>query len=303
MQDTLIIVNPVAGKGRGEKAYKKIMHMPEISGSVVVKRTEFPGHAVKITRNYAASYRKIFIFGGDGTVNEVMNGLPTDKNLIVGVVPIGTGNDFAKEAGIPLKKLADFLNGNAEYELKHFGLFNVDFKTQTKKFGKRRFANALGIGFDALVAKVVNENKRLDGVIAYIYGVFKALRQYEFLNIAYTVPKIENISAENLLVTVGSGKTSGGGFYLTPFANIFDDSLQVTFISKRRKFQVITSLPYAIFNKLDKVKGVTFHHFHSFEIAFRNPVLAHLDGEVLHEEIVYAKVTSLNHSLKLIVPK
>ncbi len=304
MQDTLIIVNPVAGKGRGEKAYKKLMHLKNISENSVIKLTDFPGHATKIARSYASAYKNVVIVGGDGTVNEVMKGLDTSKKIKIAVLPVGTGNDFASNLGkqINFQNIIDFLLNKEKYDSSKFGLYQVEFKTKNNSgtLRKTRFVNALGVGFDGLVAKIVNENKKLSGVFAYVLGVFKALKELVFLDVKYIVPKVNLLNNKNLLITIGSGKTSGGGFYLNPHGNIFEEFLEVTVISRMSKLKILKSLPLALFNKIHKVKEVIFHKTNYFEVAFRNSAVAHCDGEILSDKIVYLKIFPLKHNLEVI---
>ncbi len=303
MQDTLIIVNPEAGKGKGRKVYKKLLQLPFISEKAVLKKTDSPGHATKIVRSYASAYKNIIIGGGDGTVNEVFRGIDPNLSVNFAVLPIGTGNDFAMNLNKTknyLKIVSDFFF-KKNYELKKFGLYCVNFKlSEDNTIHKTRFVNALGVGFDGLVAKIVNENKKLSGVAAYVLGVFKALRQYEFLEVNYIVPKIDLQNKENLIITVGSGKTSGGGFYLNPNANIFEDYLSLTIIAKMSKLKVLKSLPLALINKIDNVKEALITKVSAVEIAFSNNVVAHCDGEILSDKINYVKVTPIKHNLKVI---
>ncbi len=305
MQETLIIVNPAAGKGRGAKAYKKLLQIKNISEKAVIKKTNAPKHATKIARNYSANYKKIIIAGGDGTVNEVINGLHVNSKNEICIVPIGTGNDFARNFCGKFKNIAQIptiLNGSTDYKLSKFGLYQVDYRVQNEAdIKKTRFINALGAGFDALVAKIVNENKKLSGVAAYVLGVFKALKVFDFVDVKYSVPNFQLIDKKNLLITIGSGKTSGGGFYLSPHANVKENYLAVTFISKMSKFKIILSLPFALINKINKVKEVQLFKADSVEFSFNNPIVAHCDGEILSDKITYFKIKRIEHNLKFIV--
>ncbi len=303
MQDTLIIINPAAGKGRGEKVYKKLLHCKNISEDVVIKKTDYPGHATKIARSYADQYKNIIIAGGDGTVNEVMNGLSTEKKLKVAVMPIGTGNDFASNLfskKIKIMEIVDLIR-KGEHNLRKFAMYEVAFKEVEKQtIQKKRFVNALGVGFDGLVAKIVNENKKLSGVAAYVLGVFKALIDFIFLEVKFLHPKIDLRDKHNLLITIGSSKTSGGGFYLSPNASIFEDFLEITVIPKMSKMKILRSLPLALVNKIHLVKDVIFHKTDRFEVSFNNSAVAHCDGEIISDKVAYLKVKPVKHNLEII---
>jgi diacylglycerol kinase (ATP) len=221
-----IIVNPMAGKGHAAEAVpraKQLLEKHQIEYDLVY--TEKPWHASDLTQQAAKEKVDVVVaMGGDGTANEVLNGLMEAKKLYghcptMGVICVGRGNDFGFGANIPhgleagFKVLADGFKKKIDV-----GHVTVDGKEG------RYFGNGIGIGFDAVVGFEAAKMKRLGGFIGYAVAAFKVLFLY------YKAPTVEiefnnqKLVQSSLMVSVMNGRRMGGGFYMAP-TSLPDDGL------------------------------------------------------------------------------
>ncbi len=303
MKKTLIIVNPKSGKGNGEKALpqiKSFLKQNNIQSEIAV--TERHLHATEITKSNYLNYDKIIGVGGDGTLNEIVNGIDfsSEPQIELGVIPVGSGNDFAR-----MLNLSKSVNENLELIFNHAPVIKVDvgeikFKEKGGKNEKmHKFLNGLGVGFDAYVAYINQHTKNFSGLVSYVYAVIKALINLEDMPVRI---KLNNsiILGEKLLLAIGNGKTHGGGFYLNPDAEINDEILDLTVIEKLKKLQVIRKLPLALFNRLETAKEVSMYKFKDVEIEIEKPYFVHTDGEIISEKISSLSVKCLPKVLNVI---
>jgi len=303
LKKTLIIVNPKSGKGNGEKALpqiKSFLKQNNIQSEIAV--TERHLHATEITKSNYLNYDKIIGVGGDGTLNEIVNGIDfsSEPQIELGVIPVGSGNDFAR-----MLNLSKSVNENLELIFNHAPVIKVDvgeikFKEKGGKNEKmHKFLNGLGVGFDAYVAYINQHTKNFSGLVSYVYAVIKALINLEDMPVRI---KLNNsiILGEKLLLAIGNGKTHGGGFYLNPDAEINDEILDLTVIEKLKKLQVIRKLPLALFNRLETAKEVSMYKFKDVEIEIEKPYFVHTDGEIISEKISSLSVKCLPKVLNVI---
>ena len=231
MHEYTFILNPMAGKGAARKADDLLEVLLRDSGlKFRAWHTEAPGHATQLARQATTSH--VVAVGGDGTINEVVNGLAgTDK--IMGIIPTGSGNDFIKSVGIPrsMKKALDVLKaGHVTDDRCRHGPDRPDGTTGACSMLRARlFANGVGIGFDAAVARRVSEITGLRGTALYLLAVLQTLGRYRSPEFTVRTDD-ETWSGRELLIAVGNGRCAGGGFYLTPEADVDDGILDVTVI-------------------------------------------------------------------------
>lgn len=280
MKKYLIIVNPTAGRGFAGKSLQQLKDAAEKSGiDYRLFLTESPGHATILVKENQGQDDIIISVGGDGTLNEIINGIDFEKNPTFGVLPVGSGNDFS--TNINFKK--DYLdNINILFKKDHkivvadVGYFSV--KSDTKDYSGF-FLNGIGIGFDAYVAFINQNEKKFSGISSYIYAVLKSLRFFNSfeadikLNGQFVkMPKL-------FLYAIGNGHSSGGGFYLTPGAQIDDEIFNTCLVHDITKPKIIRKLPYALINKMEKVKEANLDKTKSVEIVIKNSNFIHTDGE------------------------
>lgn len=302
MEKILFIVNPTAGRGKTLKSLPIIESFLK-SGKINydIELTKYPKHATQIASRLQRDYERIVCIGGDGTLNEVINGLDKNYKTIVGLLPIGTGNDFAYSLNLS-KDIHDNLllvtsrnanSGNLEYGKVEF------WENGSKKSQIHHFVNAFGVGFDAFVGSLHKNQKFFRGLLSYIIAVFKGLAEYRYFYSNGTLDD-ESFSGKKLLITVAKGKTSGGGFFLTPHADLFDEKLAVCLVDYANKFKFIRSLPLALINKLNLVREVNFLKCTRMEFELNQPCYIHTDGEILSELANKIKIELLKSSIKVI---
>lgn len=297
----LFIVNPVAGRGRSIKLLPKLKnYLNKFSNSTELFITEKKGNATEFLKGLNNDYGTIIAVGGDGTVNEVINGINLDYNPSLAVLPCGSGNDFAKAIGMNqsfeknINKI--FNNNHSTYiDIGQIKYFEENNKSANLKF----FINSCGIGFDAYVAFLIKSNNFLKGLPLYLSAVFKALATYNpiKINALFDLQKVE---CNKLLVSIGNGKTSGGGFLLNPFAELDDGILDVCLVNDFPKLKIILNLVKAIYGKHYTIKGVDLFKFNSCNINLEYPNYLHLDGEVMTSRLLKAEINVFEKKIRVI---
>lgn len=301
MTKYLIVINPISGSGKAKKYINQIDSFflsRRLEYKIVL--TEYHGHAIKIVQDYEDYYDVIICAGGDGTVNEIVNGFNFNLDKTFAVLPIGSGNDYASNLNLAKEinsLLEQIINPNGKFI--YSDVISIRFK-ENNIWKEKLSLNAVGIGFDAYVAYLNQHNKRISGIISYIFAVFKGLKNLKAINFKLHIDKRE-VKGNFVVVTIGNGKTSGGGFYLNPMASINDEILNITTIDKVTKLRLLKELPKALINKLDKVKEASFYVGNSIRIEFDEPYFVHSDGEILGTEVNEMEIKLYNHKLKTIV--
>jgi diacylglycerol kinase (ATP) len=242
----LIIVNPNAGVGKGGRDWQGISHLLNaVNINHLCVLTEHRVHANLIAREFIGEgYRNIAVVGGDGTMNEVVNGIFTQdfchpSEITVGMIPVGSGNDWCRTFGIPFEyqKAVEILV-KKETTLQDVGTVTYFHREEQHS---RYFVNVAGMGYDALVAKKTNlqKDKGKGGPLVYLYFVFASLFQFRFPDAVITVDEKEVFNGDIFSMNVGICKFNGGGMMQVPFAVPDDGFLDVTLIRKTSKFMVI----------------------------------------------------------------
>lgn len=277
------IVNPSAGKGRGTKYISKLQKV--LSGlSIPLNNmilTQYPGHATELTNSLASDENSIFCIGGDGTVNEIINGINHGCNLRLGVIPAGSGNDFARTIGT-LSKDFSLENYILSKGFRKCDIGHVTVIQNNKVFISRKFISSLGIGFDAFVTSKIKSIKVLNGLLLYIFSVILSLFNYKAPKSSV---KIEGTNVDFtdriFLFSVGNTETAGGGFRLNPRAKIDDGYLNLCMARNISKFTLLQVLPKAIPGTHIFDKRVESYKFKSLKYSTNEKVFLHFDGEVI----------------------
>ena len=303
MAKYLYIVNPTSGKGRGKKAIHIIQNYCESHNkNYKLVETKYRLHAKEITELEGINYSHIISVGGDGTLNEVVNGIRNEKKIILGMLPVGSGNDFVKNIGLGnsiLDNMSIIHNSNiSELASVDVGIISFTDKNETK-IKEHKFINNLGIGFDAFVGKLNQQNKVLSGVSSYIYSVIKALFNYKMINLEINFNGIKS-NGEKLMLSIGNGISSGGGFYLNPRAEIDDGQLDISVFDKVTRRRLLTALPLALLNKIDNVPEAKQYRSDNIHIKLKSPYYAHCDGEIISEQLEEATIKIDKQFLRII---
>lgn len=239
MPSILVIVNPVSGKGRGEKAIPQIVeHMEEYGLDFSIVKTEKPWHAKTIVKKTSQeNIQCVVSVGGDGTTNEILNGLleiPEKERPPLGVLCVGNGNDFAYGVGIP-KDLREGVKAIAEGYRKKIDVGRI--KGELYPQG-RFFGNGVGIGFDAVVGFEAAKMKHLTGFLSYAVAALKTVFLYYKPPLVQITTDSKTWTQRSLLISLMNGQRMGGGFLMAPDGNPSDGNLNYCIAETMPKFKI-----------------------------------------------------------------
>lgn len=303
-KEWLVLLNPHAGVGRGARDRKKIealLNAKNISYQIVV--SEYPKHAMLlIQEKIGQGYQNIIIAGGDGTLNEVVNGVYTQEFLLpdkitIGMLPVGTGNDWIKTFGIPLnyKKALDII---LERKIIQQDIGRI-IKQNKKEVDVRYFANMAGFGFDALVAKKANKlkDKGRSGLLVYLYSLITSYVQYKTIKMHIKVDD-GDFNAEVFSCSIGIGIYNGGGMMQAPGAIPNNGEFQVTLIRKIGIWTLIKNIKGLFDGSFIHDKHVATYTAKKVKLSAINKIPCEADGEILGKGNYHVEL--LPHCLNVI---
>lgn len=279
-QKIKLIYNHIANHGRAASVVSALRPITEVHGQASWSGTVFPGHAAELAREAANEGCDLVIaIGGDGTVHEVVNGLmqvPSENRPTLGVIPIGTGNDFSFSIGTPTNPTAALrriLTGTPHA---------VDIGRITTSEGRSEyFSNAVGIGFDAIVVIHSRSVPVLQGFAVYLIAV---LRTLIFNHHPFTL-KMETQDGKEeralLMLAICNGQREGGGFNLVPEGKSNDGWLDTVALHRvtRAKLLFRTLVPF-LNGTHTNLPHVSMNRIKSLTIQSDIPLIIHTDGEI-----------------------
>ena len=288
-EEYLIIANLHAGGNTGEKDW------PIIEAGLIEEgfkyKTVFTnrrGHAIEIAKNLITKgYRNIIGVGGDGTLNEIVNGVFLQTNvpynqITIGMIPIGTGNDWCRTFNIPNdynEAIAVIKNNKKVFQ----DIAKISFCSEGEE-SDRYFVNVAGMGFDAVVLRKSNEDKekRRGKVSSLVYykNILSTLFTHKSLPCKIS---IDNKSFEVDVFSLNAGlcKYSGGGMMQVPNAVFNDGMLDVTIINRIKKFKVIRNIKKLYDGSFINLKEVQTHKTKCLHVESKHNLLLEADGEFL----------------------
>lgn len=297
----LFIVNPAAGKGISLKLIPEIKRIFADKGDdFYIEITERPGHASDIARRYSGkdNYR-IYAVGGDGTLNEVLNGMAKTGSSIA-VIPSGSGNDFIRSISYRLggtNNSMDELVGLLKRTIE-----GVEEELDLAAVNGKYFINISSIGFDAEVVYNTNKFKKLPAVtgsFAYVLGVL-----YSLINNKSSYLQVDmdgnRICMKSLLIAVANGKYYGGGMMPAPSAVLNDGNLDICLIGSKSRFAIFTLFPKFIKGQHGVIKGISFHRAKKVEVSCDRELSINIDGEV--EKVRRAVFEIIPKGIKIVIP-
>jgi len=302
---TRIILNPAAGNGNGARALPQIEQLCKQHGvSYDLVRTEREGHGIELTRQAVRDGCKAVIAaGGDGTANEVINGLVKCKQEglpipVLGVLCVGRGNDFAGSMGIPtdleggVKALADDQRRTIDIGRVLGGKYPEG----------RFFGNCVGVGFDAITTIEVHKLPRWGGFAGFMVAVLKTVFLYNKAPVATTVYDDKTLTQRSLLISIMNGRRLGGGFLMAPDSQPDDGLLDLCIAEQMSSFEVIKMIPH--FTKGDQATQPaikTGRAAHITITALDGPLPAQTDGEIICVDGNRLEIGVLPGELEIIV--
>lgn len=274
-----VILNPMADMGNAWKVANDLRPMIQEYGNADWSGTVYPTHATELAKQAGEQgYEMVIAMGGDGTVHEVVNGLmqaPATRRPVLGVVPVGSGNDFAHAIGVPLapeRALARALSGEASA---------VDLGLMTDEHGRQEyFDNTLGIGFDAVVTIRSHQLPLLRGFLMYLTAVIQTI----VLNHDPLEMQIEADGQKwvqgNLLLTACNGPREGGGFLIAPDARLDDGLLHYAMIKTVGRLMMFRLVPEVMKGTHGNFKQVVLGSCKKMTVATDRAMYIHADGEI-----------------------
>ncbi len=265
-----LVVNLIAGQGKCKGQFPKIKaKLDSWSIDYDLHYTNEPLEATNVARmGIDAGFSHIVAVGGDGTINEVVNGI-VGHDVVLGVVPAGSGNDFARMLGIPTDSLAslEVLRDGTER--------TVDLGYVVED---RYFVNGIGIGIDAKVARDVLGMERLTGTSAYLYAVIREIFRFRSFDVTVKGSSWER-KYDCLSLGIANGKYCGGGFKLAPQASLSDGRIDVSVIEDFTTLRRLIRLPQARKGCHLGLREVDYHKEESIIVNSEKSLVAHIDGE------------------------
>jgi len=274
-----IILNPMADMGNAWRVARDLRSITEQHGGVDWSGTVYPGHAIELARQAGnEGYDLVIAMGGDGTVHEVMNGLmqvPEEKRPILGVVPVGSGNDFAHGIGASTNStdaLTHAINGEAS---------TVDLGLMTDGEGRQEyFDNTLGIGFGAIVTIRSHRLPILRGFLMYLTAVLQTIIIDH--NPIQMQMETDGKKWEQSVIylVLCNGPREGGGFLIAPEARIDDGILHFAMIQNVSRPMMFRIVPEVMKGTHGRFKEVTMGTCKKFSLTANRPLYIHADGEI-----------------------
>lgn len=294
---TCVIFNPVA---RGGKARRFRRHLDEFSAGVALKQTTATGDARRLAADAVhEGFEIVVAAGGDGTLNEVLNGIGDapdgfDRTLL-GVLPLGTVNVFARELGIPVKlELAWKAIRQARESV--IDLPCVERPGHSGD-GRRYFCQLAGAGLDARAIELVNWSlKKRVGPLAYVAAGIQALIGAQ----AKITVADGSRCATGELVLIGNGRFYGGSFTVFPDADLRDGLLEVCVIPRASWLTLFSVAPALLFRRRLPLGAAKHFRSSSFELTSTTSAAIEVDGELLGH--LPARLSTQHSRLRVIVP-
>jgi len=287
------IVNPIAGGGKKLDIITELQKFCKKHGmEFTVAMTHKPKEATELARRASEKYEAVVAVGGDGTVNEVVNGI-SGTSAKLGILPIGAGNDYARMVG---------LSKNLKKDLKvlHKGTARaVDVgKVNDKYF----FINAFGAGFDGEVSTRARKYLKLtNNFFGYLITVLRTLMTYRFRKALITIDGKIVADRKIFLVACGIGTTYGGGFQIAPKAKIDDGLFDICIIDKTSRLKALWVIPKIMRGKHESLRIVHMHSGKEISIATNRRIASQLDGEII-EPTKELRIAILPNYTRVITP-
>ncbi len=283
-----IIVNPHSGGGKKRRIFEYVVErLRSLKKDFRVFETEKEKQAVFLTRELTSEGPcDIIVVGGDGTLHEALNGFSDFENCSLGLIPAGTGNDFAAAAGIPT---------DAE------GALSLILNTQPKPtdfmqmLGVRGI-NVIGTGIDVEILKRCRASKVLRGKFQYIVSLIVSLFKYKNYKMR-SVCNGQERDHSALIACIGNGRQIGGGIRMCPQASLDDGLLDFVVCNDVKKAHIPAAFMKLMKGKILEEDFTFFERCEQVEVFPEKKLTVQVDGE-LYEDLPF-KVEIVRGKLKM----
>jgi diacylglycerol kinase (ATP) len=273
-----LFLNPIAGRGRAKRRLPRVLELLETAGvHVEVHQSTAAGDLENQVREAVQSgASQLVVAGGDGSVHEAVNGImAANGGAALGVIPVGTGNDFAKAAGIPLDwEAATTLLARRVADGAHPRSIDLG------RMNDRWFANGAGIGLDAKVTQIARSYRWPVGDLVYLAAIFRAMLD------GIATPEIR-IECDELqwdgpltLANVSNGPWVGGMFHIAPMAKNDDGIFELLIAAPVTRGRILQLLPKLMRGNHMTEPEIVHASVRRVNVSASSAVPSHLDGEV-----------------------
>ena len=293
------ILNPNSGKRKKSKAMEDLIKTT-CKGRKLdyhIYYTTCPNDATEYVRSMVNCYKqpqRFICVGGDGTINEIVNGAPCTPNVEFGVIPFGSGNDFVRNFGNTDK----FFDIDAQIDGESVSLDLI-------KCNEHYCVNMVNIGFDCEVVKAAAKFKFISARFSYIFGIIKVLVRRIGTKMKLIYDDGNVVESELTLTAIANGKYCGGGFKAAPEAELDDGILDICSIKKvtRRRFLSLVGC-YKKGKHLENKKAqkyIDYKRASHFKMEFEQPLAICIDGEIMGAKSIDFSV--VQNAFNFIIPK
>lgn len=271
----MLIVNPEAGSGKTMKV------LPQIENIFRQRKIDYefhftqePMHATTLVKEIGSKFDVLVSIGGDGTINEVINGVP-DFKIPFGMIPIGTGNDFSRSCSIPHDSITAAIDILLENDVKYIDVGEIN---------GRKFVNVLGMGFEGQVNWNGRKIEFIKGAFRYILAIIYTLFAYKRIPMKLTFGR-KILKDDVYLVSIGNGWNVGGGLQLTPKAKLDDGVFDICYVKDISRWRVITNFAKLSNGTLTELEEIEIFQAKRIKVESTQPIPFHFDGEVFEERL------------------
>jgi len=284
-----LILNPAAAGGRAAKLLPEaISELSALGLQHRVVETRDIAHATDAAREAAAAGEIVVAMGGDGLVG-ALAGAVRNKGVL-GVLPAGRGNDFARELGIP-KELPAACKILAE---------GFEHRLDLGEVNGIPFACIASTGFDSEANRIANEARIVKGNLVYLYAALRALAAWRPARFTVVLDGVEH-QFEGYTLVVANTRFYGGGMRVAPAAKPDDATFEIVFIGKNSKLRFLANIPKVFAGKHVTVDGVTTHRARDVEVKADRPFAVYADGEHLTD--LPATVRVIPGAMRVLAPR
>ncbi|PIE18014.1 MAG: diacylglycerol kinase [Proteobacteria bacterium] len=305
--DTLVVVNEHAGGGAMADTFRRLEHrLEDALGDFDVAFTDGPGHARELARQAAAggAVRRLLVGGGDGTLNEVVNGVldedgaPRAPQLNLGVITGGTGGDFRKTLGV--RTADDALGALTGGRVRKLDVARLTYRADDGRDAIRHFINVTSLGVGGLVVRHIPNFKQFGGKLAYAGATLRSLWGWTNPTVRLTLDGGAPIEGPIVTVAIANGRYFGGGMRVAPSAELDDGHLDVTVLGDLSRLELVLMSRTIYDGRHLRHPKVTAHTARVVTAESDTPVYLDVDGEALGR--LPARVEILPRALGFITP-
>jgi YegS/Rv2252/BmrU family lipid kinase len=289
---TMVMLNPVSRKGKGQKIHRAIRHELEKRGIIAdYTISHQKGEIKRFTFECVQKgYERIIICGGDGTIHEAIPGL-VNTDVTLCIIPLGTGNDLSRTLGI---------KANLPFACSVIGDGMEKRIDITRVNGEHCFAGVGALGFDAEVAALAEKFKRfVPGLLVYILAILAKLFTYTFKRVTIRFDN-EEYQGEVLLVAFGNSRFYGKGIQITPHAEIDDGMLDLCVIKRLNKLKLLFLLPTVYQGNHTRFSEVKIYRAKTITVESDTTLNLYGDGEFICSTPLLIEI--IPQALRVIVP-